>query len=100
MYTASVDAPASVDGNYSSAMPDGSVIDFKKVGKVYDRNEDVKNVIANEMSRIHKAFDVKLTEHTEHCVNTVNSGKPLVEKEAAGAAAGQKKKWLIYFTKL
>ena len=43
------------------------------------------NVIASEMNRITKAFDVKLTEHTEHCVNKVNSGQSLVAKEAPGA---------------
>ena len=67
---------------------------MKKVGKIYSPDEDVKDVIAKEMIRIQKAFDVKLSEHTEHCVNTVNSGKPLIEKDgaASGAATAQKKK--------
>ena len=92
MHTASVVDQGSVDG---AAIQEASVIDFKKVGKIYSPEEDVKNVIANEMTRIHKAFDVKLTEHTEHCVNIVNSGKPLVEKDPAvgsGAPTAQKKK--------
>ena len=62
------------------------MVDLRKVGRVYDREEDVQNVIANEMQRIHKAFDVKLTEHTENCLNLVNSGKPLIEKETAAPA--------------
>ena len=49
------------------------------------------NVIAAEMNRITKAFDVKLTEHTEHCVNTVNSGQSLVAKDASGVGAPKKK---------
>ena len=57
------------------------MIDYRKAGKAYERDEDVKNVIANEMLRIHKAFEVKLAEHTENCIATVNSGKPLIEKE-------------------
>ena len=62
-------------------MPNTSGIDLKKVGKIYNKDEDLSNVIANEMSRIHKAFDVKLTEHTEHCITTVNEGKPLLVKQ-------------------
>ena len=90
-HSASVDGQGSVDG---AAIQEASVIDFKKVGKIYSPDEDLKNVIANEMARINKAFDVKLTEHTEHCVNTVNSGKPLIEKDPVGSGAptAQKKK--------
>ena len=66
------------------------MVDLRKVGRVYDKEEDVQNVIANEMQRIHKAFDVKLTEHTETCLNLVNSGKPLIEKEPP-VAPGKKK---------
>lgn len=69
------------DGVDAGSVPDSSIIDFKKVGKIYDKDTDLMDVIASEMNRINKAFDAKLTEHTEHCVNTVNSGKPLVEKD-------------------
>ena len=90
VHTASVDGPGSID---DTAMQSASLVDLRRVGKIYSPDEDVKNVIAAEMTRIYKAFDVKLTEHTEHCVNTVNSGKPLIEKDAAaGAPTAQKKK--------
>ena len=88
--TASLDAPGSVEGTTTVQPDGGSMIDYRKAGKAYERDADVKNVIANEMLRIHKAFDVKLTEHTENCIATVNSGKPLVEKEQS--APNTKKK--------
>ena len=75
----SMDGGDTIDGG--ATMAEEPVIDFKKVGKVYQADDDVGFVIQNEMSRIHRAFDVKLNEHTEQCINTVNSGKPLIEKE-------------------
>ena len=37
-------------------------IEWRKVGKIYESNAEIDGVIAKEVERLHKAFDIKITE--------------------------------------
>ena len=50
----------------------------KRVGKVYQKDAPLDQVIATEMARIRQAFDKRVVDHTEELVTKVQSGQPLV----------------------
>lgn len=43
-------------------------IDWSKVGKVYDKNTDINEVVSREIGRINKAFEVKLEQHDNEII--------------------------------
>lgn len=50
----------SVGGDVLSVQDQHEEIDWRKVGKVHDRDADVNEVIMKEMARVNKAFELKL----------------------------------------
>jgi len=50
-------------------------IDWKKVGKVYEPNAFVEDVVSREMDRLNKAFDIKLAEQQEDLVTKNQSAQ-------------------------
>lgn len=71
-----------------------SVPEQRKVGKVYEADTNLNDVVQLEMARIQKAFDKRVVDHTEELVNIVQSGQPLVSKtnESIAPGASTKKK--------
>ena len=59
-------------------MPQSSVSEQKRIGKVYAKDAKLDQVVAAEMARIQQAFDRKVVDHTEELVGKVQKGEPLV----------------------
>lgn len=59
-------------------MPQTSVSEQKRIGKVYAKDAKLDQVVAAEMARIQQAFDRKVVDHTEELVGKVQKGEPLV----------------------
>ena len=55
----------------------------RRLGRVYEKEKPLSEVVAAEMTRIRQAFDVRLGEHTEDLVAKVGRGEPIGELTAA-----------------
>ena len=55
-----------------------TVSEKRRVGRVYAKDAALDKVVATEMSRIQRAFDQRVVEHTDELVGKVQRGEPLV----------------------
>ena len=93
--TAGGDILASHQHNNSSALRGTTISasEKKRIGKVYQKDQALDQVVAAEMARIRQAFDKRVVDHTDELLTKVQSGQPLNPNRAAdAAAAGASKK--------
>lgn len=51
----------------------------RRLGRAYQKDKPLEEVVASEMARIRQAFDVRLVEHTEDLVAKVGRGEAIGE---------------------
>ena len=55
----------------------------RRLGRVYQKDKPLEEIVAAEMTRIRQAFDTRLVEHTEDLVAKVGRGEAIGEQTAA-----------------